>query len=274
MTRAIVPYFLLTLLGVSAPACDFVTPPTFGSPCEAECQAGYRCEDGLCLPERDATVNGLGKIEITSGDGQRGTRGATLEPLVVSVVDVARSPVVGFVVEFTAPPSLFLSASAVATDGNGVAQTVATLGLVAGESTIEAGAAGFEGSPVRFTLTTIPESCTTPAQCPSSTACRSWSCVDSRCQDSGVRDGEECAAETDCQSFTCQVGQCVASPIRDGDSCTLMDYVPSVCMQPRCRIGTCGVEIVEENLGALCNIETCQEGYCSETGECVVVPTP
>ena len=102
----------------------------------------------------DAEVGaGAALIERTSGNGQRGSRGAALaDPLVVRVTDELGNPVAGVTVEwFTDDGSVDPASSQ--TGSNGRASTSWTLGASAGEQRAEARSGGLEGSPVAFTAT-------------------------------------------------------------------------------------------------------------------------
>ena len=90
----------------------------------------------------------LGKI---GGDGQQGTGGASLpEPLVVSLLDQAGSPLVGVAVTFevTAGGGT-LSATTASTDAEGRAASTLTLGRTPGSNSVRVTVAGL--APVTFT---------------------------------------------------------------------------------------------------------------------------
>ena len=74
-------------------------------------------------------------LRIISGDGQIGTPGQTLEPLVVELRDRNAQPVVGFFIIFT-PSDGSLSTVLDVTDSNGRAETVLTLGSEVGTTTV------------------------------------------------------------------------------------------------------------------------------------------
>ena len=74
-------------------------------------------------------------LRIVSGDGQTGTPGQTLEPLVVELRDRNAQPVAGFFVIFTHSDGS-LSTVLDVTDSNGRAETVLTLGSEVGTTTV------------------------------------------------------------------------------------------------------------------------------------------
>src|SRR5439155_15568484 len=75
-------------------------------------------------------------------------------PLVVTVKDLNNNPVSGFTVTFAVTAGGgSLSATSVATNAAGQAQTTLTLGTVAGTNTARATATGLTGSPITFTET-------------------------------------------------------------------------------------------------------------------------
>ena len=101
-----------------------------------------------------ATAAAATQIALISGNTQVGAAGSALaNPLVVTVKDAGGNPVAGFSVTFAATGGGTLSASVVATNAQGQAQTSLTLGKTAGPNTVTATAAGLAGSPITFTAT-------------------------------------------------------------------------------------------------------------------------
>jgi adhesin/invasin len=94
------------------------------------------------------------QIALTSGNNQTGNAGAPLQPFVVTVRDAGNNPVAGFSVTFAVTAGGgTLSAATVATDAQGNASTVLTLGAVAGPNAVTANATGLTGSPITFAAT-------------------------------------------------------------------------------------------------------------------------
>jgi adhesin/invasin len=102
-----------------------------------------------------ATAAAATQIALTSGDAQVGVAGSALtNPFVVTVKDAGGNPVAGFFVTFgVTGGGGTLSATSVATNIQGQAQTSLTLGKAAGQNTVTATATGLAGSPVTFTAT-------------------------------------------------------------------------------------------------------------------------
>ena len=102
---------------------------------------------------RKLTPNAPAKLEIVSGDGQRGPVGAALAgALIVRVSGAAGPGVPGVTVAFAvASGAATLSAPSTSTDTNGRAGVGVTLGNTAGTVVVTATATGL--LPVRFTLT-------------------------------------------------------------------------------------------------------------------------
>jgi adhesin/invasin len=98
-------------------------------------------------------VGAAAVIAISSGNNQAATAGTALtNPLVVVVTDANKNPVANFQVAFAvATGGGALTATAVATDANGLAQTSLTVGKAAGANTVTATATGLSGSPILFT---------------------------------------------------------------------------------------------------------------------------
>ena len=92
-------------------------------------------------------------LELAAGDAQSGPVGAPLaQPFVVLVRDLNRQPVAGFNVVFAVSEGNgALSATTVATNAQGQAATVLTLGPAPGKNVVTASAQGLTGSPVSFT---------------------------------------------------------------------------------------------------------------------------
>ena len=99
------------------------------------------------------TVGAAAVIAVSSGNNQSATVGTAItNPLVVIVTDANKNPVANFNVTFAvATGGGALTATAVATDANGLAQTSLTVGKTAGANTVTATATGLTGSPLTFT---------------------------------------------------------------------------------------------------------------------------
>ena len=97
-------------------------------------------------------------LSLLAGDEQEGTAGTALEDtLVVRVTDRHGDPVEGVTVSWTVTAGVgTLEAVAEATDAEGHARAVWTLGAEEGQQTAEASAEGLDGSPVVFTATAAP----------------------------------------------------------------------------------------------------------------------
>ncbi len=105
----------------------------------------------------DGPSGGNGTIVAASGDGQAAEVGTALQPLVVRLATAAGQPAPGVTVTWSLPAGGGSASPATTlTDAAGLAETRVTLDTVAGVYGIEARAAGFAGSPVRFTATALP----------------------------------------------------------------------------------------------------------------------
>jgi hypothetical protein len=103
----------------------------------------------------DATIGPAGgaRIELSSGNGQRGSRGSALsDPLVVRVTDGSGNPVAGVTVEWSTDDGSVDPLSS-ETGSNGRASTTWTLGSSGGEQTARAESGGLDNSPLVFTAT-------------------------------------------------------------------------------------------------------------------------
>jgi adhesin/invasin len=98
-------------------------------------------------------------IASTLGNGQKGTLGAILQPLVVTVRDFYGNPIPGSTVTFSilsvpgTATGQNLTVSTATTGSTGQASTVLTLGSQVGDYIVTATSAGLSGSPVMFTAT-------------------------------------------------------------------------------------------------------------------------
>jgi adhesin/invasin len=100
-----------------------------------------------------ATTTTIAKASTNSGDAQTGTVGQSLAtPL--SVVVTEDGAVAGATVAWsTTAPNASVNPTSAATDVNGIASTVWTLGTASGAQTATATLSGASGSPVTFTAT-------------------------------------------------------------------------------------------------------------------------
>lgn len=106
----------------------------------------------------DGGPSDAGSIAVEAGSGPSAVVGSLLAPYRVKVTDVNGAPTAGASVSWTVrtgggnvqPP-------ASVTDAGGIAEAVATLGLASGVQTVRASAGGYDGSPVVFTSTGLPD---------------------------------------------------------------------------------------------------------------------
>lgn len=108
--------------------------------------------------EETAVEGDASSMRLLSGDGQEGQVGQPLaERLRVIVEDANGNPVPRVSILFSATAAgATVNPAIVATDPNGVAETVATLGRTVGAVTFNAGAPGLANSPVTFNATAGP----------------------------------------------------------------------------------------------------------------------
>ncbi|MDH3456830.1 MAG: hypothetical protein OER90_08315, partial [Gemmatimonadota bacterium] len=98
-------------------------------------------------------------LELVSGDAQAGTVGAALaQPLVVRTTDLFGNPVSGTAVAFATADGGSLAPASATTTSSGLAQTVWTLGPVAGAQAATATSGGLAGSPLTLSGTAAPAS--------------------------------------------------------------------------------------------------------------------
>ena len=112
--------------------------------------AAVSCSGGLTLP---ADGGGLA-LQVVSGDGQEGTVGSRLDPLVVRVVDARAEPVAGVAVVFqfeSAAPDAEVSPEAETSD-EGLASAEVRLGTSAGTHIVEARVADASSGALRATF--------------------------------------------------------------------------------------------------------------------------
>jgi hypothetical protein len=96
-------------------------------------------------------------LELVSGNAQNGTVGAALaQPVVVRTTDLFGNPVSGIVVTFATPDGGSLAPPSATTTAAGLAQSVWTLGTVAGTQTATATSSGLAGSPLALSATAAP----------------------------------------------------------------------------------------------------------------------
>jgi hypothetical protein len=108
------------------------------------------CSGELTLPSDGERL----ALEVVSGDGQEGTVGSRLDPLVVRVVDGRAEPVAGVVVVFqfeSAAPEAEVSPEAETTE-EGLASAEVRLGTSAGTHIVEARVADASGGALRATF--------------------------------------------------------------------------------------------------------------------------
>ncbi len=108
------------------------------------------CGGGLTLPSDGGQL----ALEVVSGDGQEGTVGSRLDPLVVRVVDARAEPVAGVAVVFqfeSAAPDAEVSPEA-ETTSEGLASAEVRLGTSAGTHIVEARVADASSGTLRATF--------------------------------------------------------------------------------------------------------------------------
>jgi hypothetical protein len=107
------------------------------------------CQYPSLSPIEDAS-----QLVIVSGDNQSGAAGQQLtKPLVVVAEDANGAYIAGVTVTFTSTLGSTVSPPTVTTDSTGLAQTMVTLGTIAGAEMITATESGIDGAPVVFDAT-------------------------------------------------------------------------------------------------------------------------
>ncbi|MGH6691184.1 MAG: Ig-like domain-containing protein, partial [Gammaproteobacteria bacterium] len=119
--------------------------------------AEARVEGSAVEPARFTAFAAAGvaaRVQVVLGDGQMAPAGTTLpDSLIVRTTDAAGNPVEGVGVAWTVTGGGNVSDAATATDGNGRAGVVRTLGSAAGAQSTLAEVPAVSGSPVTFAAT-------------------------------------------------------------------------------------------------------------------------
>jgi hypothetical protein len=119
--------------------------------------AGDESEVGAALRDTAVATAGAGapaRLEMVSGDGQRGTAGTALaESLLVRATDAAGNPAAGVTVAWSAGGGGSVSDASTTTGPDGRTGVLRTLGTTPGTQTAQATAEGLAGSPITFTAT-------------------------------------------------------------------------------------------------------------------------